>query len=449
MYAKQMTMHKLNLHRYITAIQGGELIRRIGKVSQFFGLVVEANGPDVFLGELCQIYSRSQTQPINAEVVGLRDGKVLLMPYGELRGIGLGSEVIATGQPLRIGVGDEILGRIIDAMGKPIDGKPLASLPDHISLKNEPLNPLSRRKIRDILETGVRAIDCFLTMGKGQRVGIFSGSGVGKSTLLGMVAKDMQADINVIALVGERGREVQEFIDKSLGPEGLKRSVIVVSTSDQPALVRSCAAYTATAIAEYFRDKGKDVLLIMDSVTRFAMAQREIGLAVGEPPTARGYTPSVFANLPKLLERCGASANGGSITSIYTVLVEGDDLNDPIADSVRSILDGHIVLARELANHGHFPAIDVLKSISRLAPVLMNAKEKTLVQRGTSILSNYEKSKDIIEIGAYKQGSNPELDLAIQLLPKLNNFLRQEIDTASTRVQAMDLLAQTLQGMGR
>ncbi|TCS37724.1 flagellum-specific ATP synthase [Paucimonas lemoignei] len=444
-----MTMHKLNLHRYVTAIKGGELISRIGKVSQFFGLVVEANGPDAFLGELCQIYSRSQTQPINAEVVGLRDGKVLLMPYGELRGIGLGSEVIATGHPLRISVGDEILGRIVDAMGKPIDGKPLGSLPDHISLKNEPLNPLSRRKIRDILETGVRAIDCFLTMGKGQRVGIFSGSGVGKSTLLGMVAKDMQADINVIALVGERGREVQEFIDKSLGPEGLKRSVIVVSTSDQPALVRSCAAYTATAIAEYFRDKGKDVLLIMDSVTRFAMAQREIGLAIGEPPTARGYTPSVFANLPKLLERCGASANGGSITSIYTVLVEGDDMNDPIADSVRSILDGHIVLSRELANHGHFPAIDVLKSISRLAPVLMKPNEKALVQRGTSILSNYEKSKDIIEIGAYKQGSNPELDLAIQLLPKLNNFLRQEIDTASTRTQAMDVLAQTLQGAGR
>lgn len=439
-----MTMHKLNLRRYVTAIQGGELIRRIGKVSQFFGLVVEANGPDAFVGELCQIYSRSQTQPINAEVVGLRDGKVLLMPYGELRGIGLGSEVIATGHPLRIGVGEGILGRIVDAMGKPIDGKPLAPLPDHISLKNEPLNPLSRRKISDILETGVKAIDCFLTLGKGQRVGIFSGSGVGKSTLLGMVAKDMQADINVIALVGERGREVQEFVDKSLGPEGLKRSVIVVSTSDQPALVRSCAAYTATAIAEYFRDKGKDVLLIMDSVTRFAMAQREIGLAVGEPPTARGYTPSVFANLPKLLERCGASANGGSITAIYTVLVEGDDMNDPIADSVRSILDGHIVLARELAHQGHYPAIDVLKSISRLAPALMNAQEKTLVQRGTGVLSNYEKSKDIVEIGAYKQGTNPELDLAIQLLPKLNQFLRQEIDTATTRTQAIAMLTQAL-----
>lgn len=439
-----MPNRKLNLQRYTTAIQGGELIRRIGKVSQFFGLVVEATGPDAFLGELCQIYSRSQTQPINAEVVGLRDGKVLLMPYGELRGIGLGSEVIASGHPLQIAVGDEILGRIVDAMGKPIDGKLMATLPDHINLKNEPLNPLSRRKIRDILETGVKAIDCFLPLGKGQRVGIFSGSGVGKSTLLGMVAKDMQADINVIALVGERGREVQEFIDKNLGPEGLKRSVIVVSTSDQPALVRSCAAHTATAIAEYFRDKGKDVLLIMDSVTRFAMAQREIGLAIGEPPTARGYTPSVFANLPKLLERCGASANG-SITAIYTVLVEGDDLNDPIADSVRSILDGHIVLSRELANHGHFPAIDLLNSISRLAPVLMNAQEKALVQRGISILSSYEKSKDMIEIGAYKQGSNADIDRAIQMLPKLNAFLRQDTDTASTRAKAIEILAETLQ----
>jgi flagellum-specific ATP synthase len=440
-----MKTHKINLQRFKTAIQGGELIRRIGKVSQFFGLVVEATGPDAFLGEVCQIYSRSQTQPINAEVVGLRDGKVLLMPYGELRGIGLGSEVIATGHPMQVAVGEEILGRVLDAMGKPIDGKPIAHLPDHISLKNEPLNPLSRRKIRDVLETGVKAIDCFLTLGKGQRIGIFSGSGVGKSTLLGMVAKDMRADINVIALVGERGREVQEFIDKNLGVEGLKRSVVIASTSDQPALVRSCAAYTATAIAEYFRDKGKDVLLIMDSITRFAMAQREIGLAIGEPPTARGYTPSVFANLPKLLERCGASATNGSITAIYTVLVEGDDMNDPIADSVRSILDGHIVLARELANHGHFPAIDVLKSLSRLAPVLMDAKEKALAQKCTNILSNYEKSKDIIEIGAYKQGSNPELDLAIQLLPKLNAFLCQEIDTAVTRDKAVQALASILQ----
>lgn len=437
-------MPKLNLKRYSSAIQATEMVRRIGKVSQFFGLVVEATGPDVFLGEVCQIYSRSQTQPINAEVVGLKDGRVLLMPYGELRGIGLGSEVIATGHPLRIAVGEELLGRVVDAMGKPIDGKPMATPSDHISLKNEPLNPLSRRKIRDILETGVKAIDCFLTLGKGQRVGIFSGSGVGKSTLLGMIAKDMQADINVIALVGERGREVQEFIDKNLGPEGLKRSIIVVSTSDHPSLVRSCAAHTATAIAEYFRDKGKDVLLIMDSITRFATAQREIGLAVGEPPTSRGYTPSVFANLPKLLERCGAAAHGGSITAIYTVLVEGDDMNDPIADAVRSILDGHIVLSRDLANHGHFPAIDVLKSISRLAPILIKPQENAIIRRGTQALSAYEKGKDMIEIGAYKSGSNPELDKAIQMVPKLNQFLKQEIDTAVSRQQAMATLAQAV-----
>jgi flagellum-specific ATP synthase len=437
-------MTEVNLQRYSKAIHSVELTRRIGKVCQFLGLVVEANGPDAFLGEVCQIYSRAQVHPIQAEVVGLREGKVLLMPYGDLRGIALGSEVIASGQSLQISVGLEMLGRVVDALGRPIDGRPLGKMADHANLKNEPLNPLSRRKISDILETGVKAIDCFLPLGKGQRVGIFSGSGVGKSTLLGMVAKDMQADINVIALVGERGREVQEFIDKNLGAEGLKRSIIVVSTSDEPALLRSCAAHTATAIAEYFRELGKDVLLIMDSVTRFAMAQREIGLAVGSPPTARGYTPSVFANLPKLLERGGASASGGSITSIYTVLVEGDDMNDPIADSVRSILDGHIVLTRDLANHGHYPAIDVLKSISRLAPALMTPKEKTLVQAGISNLSTYEKGKDMVEIGAYKPGSNPSLDKAIALVPRLNSFLSQDIDTAVPRAHAMGQLAQAL-----
>ena len=356
------------LRRYAAAVRGAEFTRRSGLVSQFFGLVVESIGPDAFLGEVCEIYSRSTATPIAAEVVGLKDGKVLLMPYGELRGIGLGCEVLATGRAVEIAIGEGLLGRVIDAFGRPLDGRPLPPLPAQCRLTHEPRNPLARSRIRRVLETGVTSIDGLLTIGRGQRVGIFSGSGVGKSTLLGMIARNMKADINVIALIGERGREVLEFIEQSLGPAGLKRSVVVVATSDQPALVRSRAAYAATAIAEYFRDRHNDVLLIMDSITRFAMAQREIGLAVGEPPTARGYTPSVFAALPKLLERCGTTDHAGSITALYSVLVEGDDINDPIADCVRAILDGHIVLSRDLANHGHYPAIDVLASSSRLMP---------------------------------------------------------------------------------
>lgn len=430
----------LKLERYSEALRGAKLTKRVGKVSQFFGLVVEANGPDVFLGEVCEIYSRSESQPILAEVVGLKDGKVLLMPYGELRGIGLGSEVIATGDYLKVRVGNNILGHVLDGLGRPIDGSSLHNLPDEISLRKEPLNPLARRRIRDVLETGVKAIDTFLTLGKGQRVGIFSGSGVGKSTLLGMIARQVKADINVIALVGERGREVQEFIDQSLGAEGLRRSVVIASTSDHPALVRCTAAMTATAIAEYFRDQGKDVLLIMDSITRFAMAQREIGLSVGEPPTARGYTPSVFASLPRLLERCGSSASGGSITALYTVLVEGDDFNEPISDTVRSILDGHIVLTRELANLAHFPAIDVLKSVSRLVSVLQTDPEKAALKSAIAILSAYEKNRDMVEIGAYKAGANPELDKAIQLYPKISGFLKQDVNAKVSRDEAYGLL---------
>lgn len=419
--------------RYLSAIRNTDLVRRTGRVSQFFGLVVESIGPDAFLGEVCEIYSRSQGAPILAEVVGLKDGKVLLMPYGELRGIGLGSEVIATGRPVQISIGEELLGRVIDAFGQPIDGKPLPSLKTHYQLKGEPLNPLSRTRIEQVLETGVRPIDSLLTMGRGQRVGIFAGSGVGKSTLLGMIARNMQADINVIALIGERGREVLDFIDKNLGPEGLARSVVVVATSDQPALVRSRAAYAATAIAEFFRDRRKDVVLIMDSVTRFAMAHREIGLAIGEPPTSRGYTPSVFAVLPKLLERCGTSDSGGSISALYTVLVEGDDMNDPVSDSVRSILDGHIVLSRELANHGHYPAIDVLASVSRLMADLVSKEDRQLAQQALAILSAYQKNRDMIELGAYRPGSNAELDQAIKLVPELNKLLRQEVDQAVSR----------------
>lgn len=428
------------LRRYATAVRSAEFTRRSGTVSQFFGLVVESNGPDVFLGEVCEIHSRSGATPIAAEVVGLKDGKVLLMPYGELRGIGLGCEVLATGRAVEMAIGEGLLGRVIDAFGRPLDGRPLPPLPALYRLTHEPLNPLARSRIRRVLETGVKSIDGLLTIGRGQRVGIFSGSGVGKSTLLGMIARNMKADVNVIALIGERGREVLEFIEQSLGAAGLKRSVVVVATSDQPALVRSRAAYAATAIAEYFRDQHKDVLLIMDSITRFAMAQREIGLSVGEPPTARGYTPSVFAALPKLLERCGTTDHAGSITAIYSVLVEGDDINDPIADSVRAILDGHIVLARELANHGHYPAVDVLASSSRLLASLVAKDERAAIQRVVAFISEYTRNRDMIEIGAYRGGVNAELDLAVRLMPRINEFLRQDMAEAFTHEQSLALL---------
>jgi len=426
--------------RYISAIRNTEFVRRVGRITQFFGLVAESTGPDVFVGEVCEIYSRFQGPTILAEVVGIKDGKVLLMPYGDLRGIGLGSEVIATGRPLQISLGNELLGRVIDAFGAPLDGKPLPELELHYHLKSDPINPLSRVQITQVLETGVRAVDSMLTLGRGQRMGIFSGSGVGKSTLLGMIARNMRADINVIALIGERGREVRDFIEKNLGAEGLARSVVVVATSDQPALVRSRAAYAATAVAEYFRDQGKHVMLTMDSITRFAMAQREIGLSIGEPPTSRGYTPSVFALLPKLLERCGTADSGGTITALYTVLVEGDDLNDPIADSLRAILDGHIVLTRELANQGHYPAIDVLQSISRLLVDLVSKQERELIKKVVQLLSIYEKSKQMVEIGAYRSGTNPDLDRAIAIMPKLTDFLKQSRDDAVTREEAMRLL---------
>src|SRR5581483_4478242 len=335
----------------------------------------------------------------------------------------LGSEVIATGKPLQIPVGETLLGRVVDAFGAPLDGHPAPECRERYGFRAEPLNPLSRASIRDVLETGVKAIDTLLTTGKGQRMGIFSGSGVGKSTLLGMIARKVRADVNVIALVGERGREVREFIDRVLGAEGTARSVVVVATSDQPALVRSSAAYAATAIAEYFRDQGRSVALIMDSLTRFAIARREIGLAIGEPPTARGYTPSVYMCLSTLIERCGTSTAGGTITALYTALMEGDDLNDPIVDTMRSLLDGNIVLSRELANQGHYPAIDVLRSTSRLLPHIVDRDTLRMVQQAVAMLSTYEKSRELIEIGAYRAGSNADTDRAIRLLPELNKFL--------------------------
>lgn len=429
------------LSAYLHAAQRTELIRRLGKVTQFFGLIVESNGPDVFLGELCEIYSQGgESVPVAAEVVGIRDGKVLLMPYGELRGIGLGSEVIATGRPVEVNVGNELLGRVVDAFGKPLDGKPLSNSGKLYPLYKEPINPLKRPRINKILETGVRAVDTLLTVGRGQRMGIFAGSGVGKSTLMGMIARNMNADVNVIALIGERGREVADFIEQSLGDEGLKRSVVVVATSDQPALVRLRAALAATAIAEYFRDQGMDVVLTMDSITRFAMAQRELGLAIGEPPTARGYTPSTFAVLPKLLERGGIVDTGGAITAFYTVLVEGDDINDPIADSIRAILDGCILLSRELANQRHFPSIDVLQSNSRLISHLVNESDLDLVRKLVALMSAYERSRDMVEMGAYRAGTNRDLDDAIRLKEDVSRFLCQRSNEAAKRSEGMKAL---------
>lgn len=430
----------------LKAIRDVDFIERTGKVSQFFGLIVESTGPDVFLGELCEIHSKVGGRHIFAEVVGLRDEKVLLMPYGELRGISLGSNVVATGHALRVPIGEALLGRIIDAFGEPLDGRPLPDFRVRYPIYAEPLNPLTRPRISSVLETGVKTIDSLLTLGKGQRVGIFSGSGVGKSTLLGMIARNMNADVNVIALVGERGREVRDFVEKILGPEGLERSVVIVATSDQTALARSHAALTATTIAEFFRDQGKDVVLTMDSVTRFAMAQREIGLSIGEPPTSRGYTPSVFAALPKLLERGGTADTGGSITAFYTVLVEGDDMNDPIADSIRSILDGHIVLSREYATRGHYPAIDVLASISRLLPDLANADERRTATRAIEMISAYENSRDLIEVGAYRKGTNLSLDMAIAVKSNIDRFLKQDLDEFVGRSVAMKELGVALTG---
>lgn len=434
--------------RYVQAIENADLVRRTGKVSQFLGLIVEADGPEAFWGERCEIRSRMQKDPTLAEVVGIKDGKVLLMPYSHLHGISLGSEVVATGRCAEIPVGEALLGRVIDAFGRPLDGGPALNVEQWYPLFREPLNPLQRPPINTILETGVRAVDALMTVGRGQRMGIFAGSGVGKSTLLGMISRNMNADINVIAMIGERGREVMDFIDNILGEKGLARSVVVVATSDQPPLVRSHAALAATAIAEFFRDKGLDVVLTMDSITRFAMAQRELGLAVGEPPTSRGYTPSVFALLPRLLERCGTVANGGSITAFYTVLVEGDDLNDPIADHVRAILDGGIVLSRHLANQRHYPAIDVLHSNSRLITALVTGEELAWGAEVVKTIATYERARDMVDIGAYKSGSNLELDRVLALIPAINTFLCQPFDKSMSRAESLAAL-KTLVHPGR
>nr|WP_145699397.1 flagellar protein export ATPase FliI [Bacillus paralicheniformis] len=428
------------LEQLLECIETADSYKRYGKVKQAVGLMIESKGPECSIGDVCKIYTKGDgPKAIKAEVVGFKDQNILLMPYLEADNIAPGSIVEATGESLRVKVGSGLIGQVVDAFGNPLDGSTLPKGLAQVSTEQAPPNPMKRPPIREKMAVGVRSIDSLLTVGKGQRVGIFAGSGVGKSTLMGMIARETAADLNVIALVGERGREVREFIEKDLGEEGLKRTIVVVATSDQPALMRLKAAYTATAIAEYFRDKGQNVMFMMDSVTRVAMAQREIGLATGEPPTTKGYTPSVFAILPKLLERTGTTENG-SITAFYTVLVDGDDMNEPIADTVRGILDGHIVLDRSLANKGQFPAVNILKSISRVMSNIAGKDHIRAANRFREMLSTYQNSEDLINIGAYKKGSSREIDEAIQFHPKLISFLKQEVDEAASLEESISLL---------
>lgn len=428
----------------IQQIKDGDMLSRTGKIENIVGMSIEASGGRGAIGDICRIYSAESNSQVLAEVVGFKSDRMLLMPYQNMNGLAPGSFVRNTGRRLRLQVGDFLRGRIINAMGKPIDGLEPFPEGDSYYVDSPYINPLTRPPIRQRVDFGVRAIDSTLTIGKGQRIGIFAGSGVGKSTLMGMIAKNVKTDINVIALVGERGREVLEFVQKDLGEEGMRRSVLVVATSDQPAMLRMKCPSVATAIAEYFRDQGKDVLLMMDSLTRFAMAQREIGLAVGEPPVARGYTPSIYAELPKLLERSG-NFERGSITGVYTVLVEGDDTNEPIADTVRGILDGHIVLSRKLANANHFPAIDVSASISRLMVEIVSPKHRELASKLRDILSVYEKNEDLLSIGAYKAGTNPRLDYAISKIDQINAFLMQGINESFSYDDSLHQLETILQ----
>ena len=433
----------INLEKFNTAIDHCKSMNMIGKVVQIVGLVIECNGPNVSMGELCYVHSHFEdVEPLPAEVVGFREGYVLLMPLGETKGIGPGCQVVSAQKVLQVKVGPELLGRVIDGLGNPIDGKGPILCQKEYPIQADPPAPLERPVIKDSLYVGVRAIDGLITMGQGQRIGIMAGSGVGKSTLLSMIARNTEADISVIALVGERGREVKEFIERDVGEEGLKRSVVVVATSDKPALVRIKGALTATAIAEYFRDRGRKVVLMMDSVTRFAMAQREVGLTVGEPPATRGYTPSVFALLPRLLERAGTSAKG-SITGIYTVLVDGDDMNEPIADAVRSILDGHIVLSRNIAAQNHFPAIDVLASVSRVMSAVVPKEHMEANRKLRALMAVYKEAEDLIHIGAYVKGSSPKIDEAVQKIDAINDFLCQGV----FEVQSFEETIQRLEGI--
>jgi len=419
----------IDLNGWCQALRELTPLRRTGRVTQVIGLTLEAEGLAARVGEICYLSSSGPKARTVAEVVGFRGNRLLLMPLGELPAIRPGSQVTASGRVFTVPAGEELLGRVLDGLGRPVDGKGPLYASHRCFISNDPPHPLNRTRIQEPLCTGVRAIDGLLTVGKGQRIGIFAGSGVGKSTLLGAIARahGSEMDVSVIGLIGERGREVREFIERDLGPEGLARSVVVVSTSDQPALVRLKGAWVATALAEHFRDQGRDVTLLMDSVTRFAMAQREVGLAIGEPPAAKGYTPSVFALLPRLMERAGTS-DRGTITAFYTVLMEADDLTEPITDTVRSVLDGHIVLSRQLAAKNHYPAIDVLGSVSRVMNQVTDAEHQAAAGELREVLATYDSARDLVEIGAYAAGSNPRIDRALRLLPRVNEFLRQRPD---------------------
>ncbi|MBF0524545.1 MAG: flagellar protein export ATPase FliI [Deltaproteobacteria bacterium] len=431
----------IDFNKYQQAVAGLMTYRIIGRVSKIIGLTVEGYGPGVSVGSACYIYPMDDGPPIKAEVVGFKENRIVLMPLGDLKGVAPSCRIVHSEEAATIPVGPAMLGRVLDGLGEPIDGLGPIVPETRYPIYAEPLNPLRRARIHQPMDVGVRAINSLLTLGKGQRMGIFAGSGVGKSTLMGMMARNTRADVNVIGLIGERGRELREFIEKDLGEEGLKRSVVVCATSDQAPLVRMRGAYIATTIAEYFRDRRQDVLLMMDSLTRFAMAQREVGLAVGEPPTTRGYTPTVFTLLPKLLERASVSEGGGSITGIYTVLVEGDDFNEPISDAARAILDGHIMLTREMAAKNHYPAIDVLSSVSRVMSDVVTPEQKQAAGRLLNILATYRRSEDLINIGAYVKGSNPAIDHAISMIDRINSFLIQAVNEKVTFDQCVNDLS--------
>jgi len=430
----------LEAQKFFDKLDKIDPVRNMGRVEQLIGLVMEATGPATSVGEICEVFSSNGKTSIMAEVVGFRNQRMLLMPLGELQGIGPGSLLVPTGKDFMVPTGMSLKGRVLDGLGRPIDQKGKLTAEAFVPVHREPPDPMMRSRIKRPLSTGIRAIDGLLTMGSGQRVGIFAGSGVGKSTLMGMVARDSSADVNVIALIGERGREVRDFIERDLGEEGLSRSVVIAATSDQPALIRRQGALVATAIAEYYRDRGLNVMFMMDSVTRFAMAQREIGLAVGEPPTTKGYTPSVFALLPKLLERAGTTSHTGSITGLYTVLVEADDMNEPVGDTVRAILDGHIVLSRDLAAQNHYPPIDVLESVSRLMTDLAQPEHKKAAGEARDMLAAYRGAKDLINIGAYVKGTDPRIDRSLKYVDALNAFLKQGIDEKDSLQGAVDRL---------
>ncbi|NLX77380.1 MAG: flagellar protein export ATPase FliI [Clostridiaceae bacterium] len=438
---------EINLDKYRKAISDKNFVCLKGQVTKVVGLTIESSGPETRVGELCRIVNQRTDREVLAEVVGFRDKHVLLMPLGEMTGIGPGNLVIATGTEFRVRVGPGLLGRVLDGLGNPIDGKGNIQADGFYPVENVPPHPLKRPRINQVLPLGVKCIDSMLTLGRGQRLGIFAGSGVGKSTLIGMIARNTKADIIVIGLIGERGREVRDFLERDLTDEGLKRSVVVVATSDQPALIRKKGAMVATAIAEYFRDCGKDVLLLMDSLTRFSMAQREIGLSIGEPPVSRGYTPSVFSVMPKLLERSGTS-DKGSITGLYTVLVDGDDMTEPVTDTARSILDGHVVLSRQMAHKNHYPAIDVLESISRVMTDIVTDEHKMIAAEIRKNLAVYREAEDLINVGAYVKGSNPDIDRAISVIGSINEFLTQDIYEKFDFEETLELMKKALEGKG-